>query len=126
MRVSENVANNFLRADDFDSKGSDLIMSSVEVETVGKEEKWVLYFKNSDKGLPLNKTNKLAIAEIHGDDTDDWDGKVIRVFRDKTQYEGKRVSCMRISESLASPTPGSGSPGLGTSTPKSKSKGADA
>lgn len=116
MRVSDHYANNFLRADDFDARGRELTIQSVEVETVGKEDKPVVHFVGEDKTLPLNKTNALEIAEIHGDEMDEWTGKKIRIYQTKTEYNGRRVPCMRVSEPLsagetpkADPASGSGS-----------------
>lgn len=96
LKVSEQFASNFFKAEDFDKKGRNLVMASVEVEEVGKESKLVLHFKGEDKTLPLNKTNALVIAELHGDDVDDWDGNAIRVYRDSTMFNGKKVACMRV------------------------------
>lgn len=97
MKVSEYFANNFFRAEDFDRDGTVMQIYSVEMEDVGKQEKLCLHFVDQDKSLPVNKTNALTLAELYGDDTDDWCDKEIRVYRDVTMFNGKRVSCMRVS-----------------------------
>lgn len=113
MKVSEYFKNNFFRAEDFDKAGRVLTVYSVEMEQVGKEEKITIHFVDEDKTFPVNKTNALAIAELYGDDTDDWCDKEIRLFRDVTMFNGKRVSCMRV-----------GNPEMGTITkPEGKGRG---
>jgi len=102
MKVSEHFASSYFRAEDFDKKGRDLTILTVEMEDVGKQEKMVIHFVDEDKTLPVNKTNALVLSEIIGDDTDDWGGQKIRVFRDSTMFNGKRVSCMRVSSPRSS------------------------
>lgn len=97
MRVSDHYKGSYFSNENFDKKGRLLRIASVEVEKVGKDEKWVMYFKGEDKSLPLNKTNALEIAETLGDDSDDWDGKYIRVYRDMTMFAGSKVPCIRVS-----------------------------
>ena len=60
------------------------------------QEKPVLYFRGKQKGLVLNKTNGNAIAELHGEEMDDWPGKEITIFPTTTEYKGKRADCIRI------------------------------
>ncbi len=96
MRISDVFAKNYLRAEDFDTDGRVLIITSVEMETVGREQKLVAYLKDEDKALPLNKTNAESIGELYGDDTDDWANCAILVRQEMTQFENKRVPCMRV------------------------------
>lgn len=96
MRISDAFAKNYLRAEDFDTDGRVLIITSVEMETVGREQKLVAYLKDEDKAFPLNKTNAESIAELYGDDTDDWSNCAILVRQEMTQFENKRVPCMRV------------------------------
>ena len=64
----------------------------------GKENnKIVLYFKNTDKALPLNTTNFEAVSFATGhDDTDDWPGQRIELYADRTLMGGKMVDCVRV------------------------------
>lgn len=55
--------------DNFDNKDSDKKISKV-----------VLSFEETEKELALNKTNAKIMAEAFGDDTDDWDNKVIQLI----------------------------------------------
>jgi hypothetical protein len=39
----------------------------------------------------------MRIARFHGDDYDRWPGKAIFLQRDKTEYRGQLVDCVRVS-----------------------------
>lgn len=99
MRVSDFYAGNFYTSDDFDKDGRDLEIDSVELEKVGQDEKLTIHFTGDDGLLALNKTNALTISEAFGDDTDDWHGNVITIYRDQTMFGGKRVPCLRVKAS---------------------------
>jgi len=79
-----------------------LTVTSVEAESVGNgedsEEKLVLYGKEVDQGLVLNKTALRTLEEITGsDDTDDWVGAKIEVYFDPdVLFSGKRVGGLRV------------------------------
>ena len=45
------------------------------VEELDGQEKMIVYFKDKEMGLVLNKTNAFRIAENHGEETNDWPGK---------------------------------------------------
>ncbi len=124
MKVSEYYANNFFRAENFDKSGRVLTIYSVEMEQVGKEEKLTIHFLDEDKTMPVNKTNALSIAELYGDDTDDWCDHEIRIFRDTTMFNGKRVSCMRIGspESSGSASGKGKGRGRGSASPSAEQK----
>ena len=58
----------------------------------GKENsKTVLYFVGAKKALPLNLTNWDAVAEVCGEDTDNWPGGNIELYPDKTAMAGRTV-----------------------------------
>ena len=80
-----------------------LTMSGVKTELVGQgndaENKAVLYFQGKDKGLILNKTNGNTIMDLYGEDSDEWIGQKIAIFRTTTDYAGKTVECIRVKPS---------------------------
>ncbi len=92
----------FLKADNF-PHAQELEIASVDFEDVGtgqkQERKLVVHFVGQSKGLVLNLINADTIAEISGtDDYEGWPGHRITVFPTKTEFQGKRVPCLRISE----------------------------
>jgi hypothetical protein len=97
-------ASKYLNANDVDRKGTVLTIRNVEEETVGSgkdaRDKWVAYFDETEKGLVLNKVNRTTIAELHGDETDDWEGKQITIHQEKTEMDGKRIPCLRVKDEV--------------------------
>lgn len=71
---------------------------NVALETQAPEEKNVLYFKELEKPLVLNMTNGMLIAAITGSETsDDWVGKQIVLYNDKTvMFAGKLTGGIRV------------------------------
>lgn len=84
-------------------------MKSVSVETVGQgaeqEEKPVVYFEETDKGLLLNKTNANTIAQLHGPETDGWPGKQITLFATDVDFGGKMTLAIRVRMRAPKPAP---------------------
>lgn len=99
-KISEQFRSNYIRTEDLDKKGRILTISDVVEEEVGvgrdAKEKLVVYFEEEDKGLPLNKTNAEELAEAFGDDTDGWLGHQCRLYQSTTQFQGKKMSCLRV------------------------------
>ena len=46
--------------------------------------------------LPLNRVNWDSVAEICGDDTEEWPGKKIELFPWTTEMKGKPTPCIRV------------------------------
>jgi hypothetical protein len=69
-----------------------------ELDNMGKiDHKWTLWFRGQDKMFPLNKTNCRMVTENLGsDDTDDWVGRKIVLFRTMTQTPSGMKPCIRI------------------------------
>src|ERR1700677_3629635 len=73
--VKDMIQSKFLRKEDFDE---DQVMSirDCKLEQVGKEdspeERWVLYFREREKGMVLNVTTIRVLEQAYGGDTDHW------------------------------------------------------
>lgn len=85
-------------------------IKSCKIEEVGqgddKEEKPVLKFRETEKGVVLNATNWDSISELHGEDSDDWIGKQITLYVDRNvKYAGKKVSGIRVRDHVPGPAP---------------------
>lgn len=97
MKIGEAFPGQYLKAQDLGTARARVVIDRVSVEEVGDGHKPVLYFRGKDKGLVLNKTNAGMIEEITGsDETDNWTGKTVVLYQTKTDYQGKRVPCIRI------------------------------
>lgn len=95
MKISDEFPSQFLKASDLKGREVRLTMDRVEREKIGQDMKLVLYFKGSDRGLALNKTNAFTISDAYGEDTDDWRDQPVILFSIKTEYQGKVVDGLR-------------------------------
>ena len=99
MKVSDMFPSKYLRAADIPAgREVQVIISRLEqVAIEGEAElKPVLFFEKARKGLVLNKTNALAIAEKYGDDAEFWNGKPVIVFASTVLFQGKNTPCLRV------------------------------
>lgn len=96
MRVSEAFPSDFLKAADLQGNNAKVTMQRVEMKEIGDDRKPVLYFKGKEKGLVLNKTNSNNIANLYGDEMDDWTGKEIVLFPAMVDFQGKTVEAIRV------------------------------
>lgn len=104
MKSTDIFPSKYLRAADLNGQEPIVTIDRVDMETLGDERKPVVYFRNKDKGLVLNKTNFNAIEEISGkDDTDLWSGTKVKLFTAKVEFQGKRVPAIRIDAPSAAP-----------------------
>ena len=91
---------NYLKAADFEDGDAILTIAGLEQQTLGQgrdaAEKWIVYFREVDKGLVLNKTNAGTIAKLYGDDTDDWIGKKVTLYSTEVQFQSEMVEAIRI------------------------------
>ena len=93
MRIS--FPSEYLRAADLQGQKVHVRISHVEKKNVGDEEKYVVFFKGKDKGLPLNKTNPNTIIAAYSDETDDWEGAELVLFETMVEYQGQRKPGIR-------------------------------
>jgi len=75
-----------------------LTIKRLEIEVFRDDEDGspVLYFEETEKGLPLNKTNATTIAELYGPETDEWPGRRITLYRTEVEYAGKTTWGVRV------------------------------
>ena len=99
-KVGDMFGGSFLKAADLQGKMVRVIIEDVQMELLkgdhGEEEKWVIKFRDKDKRLVLNKTNANMIASIHGDDTDNWIGKDVKLYACKVNFAGQMVDAIRV------------------------------
>ena len=101
MKREEVFPSKYLKADDLDGKAAVVTIKDAPFEilkgTDGKEQgKVVLYFNKTKKALPLNRVNWDAVADILGDDTEDWPSGRIELYPTTTEMAGKTVPCIRV------------------------------
>ena len=116
MHASLLFPNEYLCAADLQGKDITLTIAELKLETLnmtdgGTEDKWVLYFKETDakhssgkskfrKRLVLNKTNaKLIVKALKETETENWIGTKITLRPDRCKAFGEMVDCIRVKTS---------------------------
>jgi hypothetical protein len=98
-KVNEMISSKFLRKEDFD-EDQVCTIKGVELETLNQQshdQKWVMYFKEHEKGMVLNTTTIRVLEQAFGDDSDHWIGKRVMVYVDpNVSFQGKIVGGLRI------------------------------
>jgi hypothetical protein len=98
--IDDMFPSKYLRASDVTSKPS-VTIAGARVETIGSgpgaQPKVVVQFQELPKLLPLNKTNANSIVELAGTrDWERWTGLRLQLVPAKTEFQGRRVDCVRI------------------------------
>ncbi len=98
MNINDAFQSKRIRATDLRGQTHVVTIDRYAFEDMGGGDgmKPVLYFRNREKGLVLNKTNGLAIGVIHGEDMDAWAGKAIELYPDTVPFQGQIVPCVRV------------------------------
>lgn len=111
MRIGQAFPSKYLKASDLpEGQFIGVTIDRVQVENVAgngqaEEDKPVLYFVGKEKGLVLNRTNSQAIADVFGDETDDWTGKRILIYATETLFQGTMKPCIRVKVQKGKPAP---------------------
>ena len=99
MNIQQAFPSNYLKADDLGGDTTYTI-KSIEIVMLGQgndaEEKPVVQFRESEKGIVLNLTNANTISDLYGPETNDWVGKRITLYSAKVQFGKKLVDGIRI------------------------------
>lgn len=96
MRISAAFPSDYLKAADLGGRQIMVTMSHVAMNDIGGEPKPILYFDGKEKGIVLNKTNANKIAELFGDDTEDWKGQQIVLYEAMVDFQGRTVAAIRV------------------------------
>lgn len=112
MKVSDVFPSKYIKAGDLEGRTLTLRISKVTMEEMvthdsKKVRKPVVWFEKASKGFVLNLTNALTIANLHGDEMDDWKGKRIAIYPTRVKAFGEMQDCVRVREeipAIAKPT----------------------
>jgi hypothetical protein len=100
MRSADVYPSKYLKAEELEGDLTvtikEVVMEELESKDKGKQNKPVVYFKEMDKGLVVNKTNWSMIAKQHGDESDDWTGKQIVLHAMDVEAFGEMVLSIRV------------------------------
>jgi hypothetical protein len=101
-RRSDIFPSSFLKAADLNGEPLTVTIEKAPTEMSKRGQKeqltTVLYFQGGKKKLPLNVTNWDSVADICGDDTDDWPGQQIELYICQTEnpQTGMTVDGIRV------------------------------
>jgi hypothetical protein len=109
MNVNDIFPTRFVSAADLNGKSFTLTIRSVTLEDMQSHDnktvtKPVAWFTNAAKGLVLNRTNTMIIADLYGPETDAWAGKRITIYATKVRAFGKMEDAIRVREEKPAPT----------------------
>ncbi len=97
MKISEMIPSKWIKASDITGD------VTVTIDRLGHEEvgqdnelRWVLYFRDKQKGLVLNVTNIRALGDAYGDESDGWTGERVTLFTMPVDYAGRVVQGIRL------------------------------
>ena len=92
MKTSDMIQSKFLKKEDFDTPKV-LTIKDCSLEEVGQgDTRWVLFFKEAQKGLVLNVTKIRQLEAAYGDDSDGWVNQRVKLSHDpNVSFQGKIV-----------------------------------
>ena len=100
MNIHKLFPSRWVGSADLDGKAVTVTIKAMTIENVGQppkdEEKPVLWFKGTEKGLILNKTNAMLVASMYGPETDHWMGKKIVLYSTKVKAFGALHDAIRV------------------------------
>lgn len=105
-KLSDAFPSKYIAADveipDIDEGGAVVTIVGAEFVHVGQgdkqERKLAVHLEEFDKPFLLNKTNASVIAEVlKSDDTDDWEGKRVKLYATDVQFGSDMVRGIRVS-----------------------------
>ena len=86
----------YLRAADIQGD-MPVTIAKVEEAIMGDDTKPVAFFTELDKGLVMNKTNCLHIAQLLGSEVfTEWTGKKIVLYQMPVQFKGEIMQAIRV------------------------------
>ncbi len=100
MKISSAYPSSYIRASDLNTKPWSLTIRNCVFKELSqgndKEQKPILDFEETEKRLVLIKTNANVIADAYGDETADWVGKPIGLYRARVEFKGNLVDGIRV------------------------------
>jgi hypothetical protein len=96
VNINDEFPSKYLKSGDLQGAAVKVKISNVTSEDIGGDRKLIMHFENRTKGMVLNKTNARTIADVYGDDTDNWIGGLIEVFAMKVDFQGRMVDGLRV------------------------------
>ena len=104
MNINKLFKSNYLKAADLEEDLTTMVIDRVEVAEFDSGDKAVLFFRDEERGLVLNKTNTRTIGAAYGYETDAWAGKRVVLFTTTVDFQGSTVDAIRVKIPKAQPS----------------------
>lgn len=103
--VNQMFPSKWLSAPDIGQAKPVVTISNITFEQINQNEpqKMVLHFQGKNKGMVMNKTNAMNVAQIYGPETDAWIGKSVTLYTTFVDYQGKSTLALRIEPQAPQP-----------------------
>ena len=103
----------YIAGDSLVERSVTLTMTKIQAEKLATqggqpEEKLVLYFEETPKGLVLNKTNAKTIARAYGGETAEWAGQQLELYSERVRAFGQEHNAVRVRAVNGTQEPGDG------------------
>jgi hypothetical protein len=102
MKLDELFPRKYATGEDLQGRPVTLTISHLHLEKMtptpgaAPVEKWVIFFKEAQKGIVLSKTLAIQVAQAVGsDDTDAWTGKRVTLFPESVTVAGQARIAIR-------------------------------
>jgi len=101
MRMRDALPGRYLSGDDLDDEVivtiDRVVMESFrDPRTRVETRKPVMYFQRAKRGLIVNRTNWRTVADLYGDESDNWTGKRIVLAPAMVDAYGKQTKAVRV------------------------------
>ncbi len=102
MKLNELFPRKYATGEDLAGKSVTLTISHLRLEKMiptpgaAPVEKWVVFFKEAQKGIVLSKTLAFQISKVVGsEDTEDWTGKKVVLYPEPVNVAGYTRTAIR-------------------------------
>lgn len=96
INMNDAFPSKWLKASDV-SADMAVTIAGVTMEDIGNEDrKPVLWLREFDKGVVLNKTNANNISSLYGPDSDSWTGQPMTLATAMVDFQGKSMRALRL------------------------------
>ena len=111
MKVSEMFPSKYLKGIDLQGKAWRLTIADVKTERMSpgkgrpEEEKWILHFQETPKGVILSRTTAYQIAvALDTENAADWVGRAITIYPEPMTVGGQEHIGIRARKAESQPT----------------------
>ena len=95
-KISEQFPGKWLKAVDLPQDGKVVKIKGFGIEKSQQGDTLNVLYIDGEKPLILNKTNAASLAKAHGDETDDWPGKLVTAYPTTCEVGGETYDVVRL------------------------------